>query len=169
MYNSGNCVILMRAVLKELKKQTKEALYCANSTQLYYTTKSNMKLGQIIMKEEIKTKKQKQELILIISILAVSALLYVGSRIIFSKPPLEVEISVDGSVIQTLPLSEDTELTVEGWNGGTNHIVIRDGKVRVTEASCPDKVCVNQGTIERTGEAVICLPNRLIARIKGGE
>lgn len=113
--------------------------------------------------------KKKKELVLILVILAVSALLYAGTRIIFSKPPMRVEISVDGTVIETLDLNKDTELTVEGWNGGTNHVVIKDGTVHVTEASCPDKVCVNQGTIQRTGEAIICLPNRMIARITGGE
>ena len=113
--------------------------------------------------------KKKKELVLILVILAVSALLYAGTRIIFSKPPMRVEISVDGTVIETLDLNKDTELTVEGWNGGTNHVVIKDGTVHVTEASCPDKVCVNQGTIRRTGEAIICLPTRMIARITGGE
>ena len=113
--------------------------------------------------------KKKKELVLILVILAVSALLYAGTRIIFSKPPMRVEISVDGTVIETLDLNKDTELTVEGWNDGTNHVVIKDGTVHVTEASCPDKVCVNQGTIRRTGEAIICLPYRMIARITGGE
>ena len=113
--------------------------------------------------------KKKKELVLILVILAVSALLYAGTRIIFSKPPMRVEISVDGTVIETLDLNKDTELTVEGWNGGTNHVVIKDGTVHVTEASCPDKVRVNQGTIRRNGEAIICPPNRMIARITGGE
>ena len=122
------------------------------------------------MSTESQNKKiKKKELVLILVILAVSAILYAGSRIMFSKPPMKVEISVDGTVIETLDLNKDTEITVEGWNGGTTHIVIRDGTVHVTEASCPDKVCVNQGTIQRTGEAIICLPNRMIARITGVE
>ena len=57
--------------------------------------------------------KKKKELVLILVILAVSALLYAGTRIIFSKPPMRVEISVDGTVIETLDLNKDTELTVE--------------------------------------------------------
>ena len=122
------------------------------------------------MSTENKNRKmKKKELVMILVILAVSAVLYAGSRILFSKPPAKVEISVDGTVIETLDLNKDTELTVEGWNGGTNHIVIKEGTVHVTEASCPDKVCVNQGTIRRNGEAIICLPNRMIARITGGE
>lgn len=142
-------------------------LYYANSTQCCSKVR---RTGKKKMSAENKhIGKKKKELVLILVILAVSALLYAGTRIIFSKPPMRVEISVDGTVIETLDLNKDTELTVEGWNGGTNHVVIKDGTVHVTEASCPDKVCVNQGTIRRTGEAIICLPNRMIARITGGE
>lgn len=121
------------------------------------------------MNNEKKNRKKNKDWILIAVILVVSGLLYFGYRIFYSAPPLEVEISVDGTVVQTLPLNQDADLTIEGWNGGTNHLIIRDGQVRVTEASCPDKICVNQGTIERTGEAIVCLPNRMIARITGGE
>lgn len=142
-------------------------LYYANSTQ--HCSKVRRTGKKMMSAENKHIRKKKKELVLILVILAVSALLYAGTRIIFSKPPMRVEISVDGTVIQTLDLNKDTDLTVEGWNGGTNHVVIKDGTVHVTEASCPDKVCVNQGTIRRTGEAIICLPNRMIARITGGE
>ena len=71
------------------------------------------------MSTENKNRKmKKKELVMILVILAVSAVLYAGSRILFSKPPAKVEISVDGTVIETLDLNKDTELTVEGWNGG---------------------------------------------------
>lgn len=108
----------------------------------------------------------KKETILVVILLTISALLFLGKQLLYSNPPREVEISVDGQVIKTLNLYEDTELTVEGYHGGTNHLVIEDGKVFATEATCPDKVCVHQGTIEHTGESIVCLPNRMIARIK---
>ena len=114
-------------------------------------------------------RKKRRDLILIGVIVAIVAVLLLVNQLIFSSPPKMVEISVDGEVVETLPLNQDTEITVEGYNGGHNHIVIEGGKVRVTEADCPDKICVNQGWIERTGENIVCLPNRMIARITGGE
>ncbi|MDK2793681.1 MAG: hypothetical protein PWP75_309, partial [Caldanaerobacter sp.] len=30
-------------------------------------------------------------------------------------------------------------------------------------------LCVKQGYISRVGEAIVCLPNRLVVEIKGGE
>lgn len=111
--------------------------------------------------------KRKRDLLLITALLIIATLLYAGSRIIFSDPPLHVEISVDGNVVKTLQLNRDAEFTVDGYHGGTNHVVIKDGKVRVTKASCPDKLCIKQGAIHRTGDAIVCLPNRVIIRITG--
>ena len=50
-----------------------------------------------------------------------------------------------------------------------NVVEIKDGKVSVTEASCKNQVCVRHGAISRTGESIVCLPNRLVVRIENGE
>lgn len=50
---------------------------------------------------------------------------------------------------------------------GYNLLEIGDDKVRVIEASCPDKIDVKQGYISKIGETIICLPNKLIIEIKG--
>ena len=46
-----------------------------------------------------------------------------------------------------------------------NKIKIADGKVWVTEASCPDKLCVKQGKIDKDGQSIICLPNKVVVKI----
>lgn len=112
-------------------------------------------------------KKSKKELILIVIILSLSCLFLLINRIVFSKPAGQVEITVDGKIVQTLDLSKNTEVVVNGYQGGTNRIVIENGKVHVQEASCPDKICIKQGTIEHTGESIVCLPNRMVAQITG--
>lgn len=112
-------------------------------------------------------KKYKKEMILIAGILIVSCLLLLFNQILFRAPAGKVEITVDGNVIQTLNLNEDGEILVHGFNVGTNRVVVKDKKVSVTEASCPDKVCIHKGWIQHTGENVVCLPNHMIARIIG--
>ena len=52
-------------------------------------------------------------------------------------------------------------------NGGTNTMVIEDGKVHMEDAECPDKLCIHMGTISYTGQAIICLPNKLVITIEG--
>ena len=47
-----------------------------------------------------------------------------------------------------------------------NVVVISGGTVSVTEASCKNQVCVKHGAISRSGESIVCLPNRLVVRIE---
>lgn len=50
---------------------------------------------------------------------------------------------------------------------GYNLIEIGDGEVWVVEASCPDELDVKQGRISKSGEIIVCLPNKLVIEIKG--
>ena len=52
---------------------------------------------------------------------------------------------------------------------GYNLIEIGDGKIRVIEADCPDKIDVKQGYISEPNEMIVCLPNRLVIEIIGEE
>ncbi|EET62314.1 hypothetical protein BRYFOR_05347 [Marvinbryantia formatexigens DSM 14469] len=77
-------------------------------------------------------------------------------------------ISSGGEEAARLPLSENTELVIGDEEQGYNRIVVEDGAISVTEADCPDKVCVREGKISRTGEFIACLPHELIITIEGG-
>ena len=46
-------------------------------------------------------------------------------------------------------------------------LVIKDGKADITEADCPDKLCVHQAPISREGEALVCLPHRVVVTVRG--
>lgn len=77
----------------------------------------------------------------------------------------EVVVTVDGNEVMRLPLSEDTEVTVTGYGGGTNTLVIQDGKVWVREASCPDQICVHTGYADEV-KSIVCLPNRVVVSLE---
>ncbi len=79
-----------------------------------------------------------------------------------------VEVTVDGRVVASLPLDTDTTCVIDGV-GGQNTLVIADGKVTVSAADCPDKVCVRHRAIARTGESILCLPHKVAVRVVGGE
>ena len=49
----------------------------------------------------------------------------------------------------------------------TNLLVIKDGKADVTEADCPDKLCVHQKAISKTNETIVCLPNKVVVQVIG--
>ena len=52
---------------------------------------------------------------------------------------------------------------------GYNTIQIDKNKIRIKEASCPDKVCINQGWISKPNQMAVCLPNRVYVKIVGKE
>lgn len=80
-----------------------------------------------------------------------------------------VEVKIDGEVYGTYPLDEDMEETIVTGDGEYNTLVIKDGQANITEANCPDKICVKHRGIHFSGESVICLPHKLTVTVIGGE
>lgn len=86
-------------------------------------------------------------------------------RYFFGKTGATAIIEQDGEIISELDLSKDTELVLDDGNGGSNTITVKDGTIAVTDANCPDLVCVHTGSISQTGEVIACLPHKLIITI----
>ncbi len=78
-----------------------------------------------------------------------------------------VEVWSDGELLCQLDLRVDRQITVEGKNG-TNIVTVKDGKVAVTEADCPDHYCMDRGFCAG-GAQIVCLPNRLVIRFTAGQ
>lgn len=111
----------------------------------------------------------KRELVLAAGILLTALLLLLINKFLHNDPAVFVEISIDGIPVETLDLKNDQEYTIKNDGGGTNILIIKNGEAWVTEASCPDKICIHQGKISRDGEMIVCLPNRMIVKISGGQ
>lgn len=109
--------------------------------------------------------KHKKDLILILLILAAAAIGFFINHTIHRQPAAIVEVSVDGKVTGTYPLYKHNDILLHGYGTGTNHLIIQDGSAWITEATCPDKVCIHQGKIQENGQMLVCLPNRLIVQI----
>ena len=102
-------------------------------------------------------KKTILDIILVASLLVV-ALLAILIVEVTREDGAYVSITVQGDGEIQIPLSEDGEYIL---NGGTNTLVIEDGKAYMKEASCPDGLCTHQGKISRSGQRITCLPNRV--------
>lgn len=77
-------------------------------------------------------------------------------------------VTVDGEMYGQYPLGQDVAESIELSDGTYNVFVIKDGEVDMTEASCPDHVCVKHRKISKRNESIVCLPNRVIITIKNG-
>ena len=112
-------------------------------------------------------KAYKYDIILILSVLVCAGLVFSGVML-FQKPGAYVYAESDGKTVFSVPLTKEEQVfTVDAPSGGRNIVTIRDEKVSVTEASCPDKICMKQGEISAAGQCIICLPNKLIVSIGG--
>jgi hypothetical protein len=106
-----------------------------------------------------------RDIILIGSVLLISVALLLVIQL--NKEPGEgVTVRIDGKEIAKYPLSVNATYTL---NGGTNILHIEDGKAWLTDATCPDKLCVRQGKISKEGETITCLPNKLTVTVYGVE
>jgi len=114
--------------------------------------------------------KLKNDLILIVCVLAVAliALMAINFYKRATTKDAYVVIEVDGKEFGRYSLNEDMVINVPAFNGGSNTVVIKNNKVSVSEASCPDKICVNHKEIMYNGETIICLPNRMTVTIVSG-
>ncbi len=124
-----------------------------------------MKRGTMEQKER---KKYIRDLILVGALLIAALLVLLVIR---NRQERETETdavvtvrTVDGD--EVYPRNKDGVFSL---NGGTNTLVIENGEAWVSEANCPDKVCMGMGKISKNGEFIACLPNQVIIVVEGGE
>lgn len=111
---------------------------------------------------------KKNDIILIAALLALSAASYFGIRLYAAAHTKEAVavVTVDGEEYGRYPLDEDCTACIELSDESYNVLVISGGYADMTEASCPDKICVSHRKISKTNETIVCLPNRVVVTIE---
>lgn len=112
-------------------------------------------------------KKRKNDILLLAAVLVLAGLLWLGLRL-FQDEGATVRVTIDGAEYGSYPLNKAQTVTI-GDEEHYNLLVIEDGAASVTEASCPDKLCVRQGKAAFDGQSIICLPNKVVVEVLGGE
>ena len=102
--------------------------------------------------------------ILIIVAAVIFAAGVAGSVIALNAPKKNtVTIKSGEKTLYTLDLSREPDRVFEIKNAeGSNTIEIKDGKIRVESADCPDKTCVRMGWLESSAMPIVCLPHKLV-------
>lgn len=82
----------------------------------------------------------------------------------------ELQIIQDGKIIERYAVDKNLSKTVNITNGDFKNIIeIKDGKIRMISANCPDKLCVKSHEISKNGEMIVCLPHRLYVKLVNAE
>lgn len=78
----------------------------------------------------------------------------------------ELKITVNGEKFASYSLMEDRDITIR-QNSHINKITIKSGKVSMSFSDCKNQDCVLQHDINKTGETIVCLPNKVVLEISG--
>ena len=103
---------------------------------------------------------KKKDIILIAAVLAIS-LISLAAIKMTQKDGKEVIVTVDGKEVYKTSIKKDQIYQIPEKNG-TNVMQIKDGKVTMIEATCPDHYCMKQKAVDEHGGSIICLPNKVV-------
>ena len=104
---------------------------------------------------------------LALAVLASGAWIVLGPK---AQGELRVIVEVDGQVYCEYDMDEvDGIIPISTPNGGENRLYVQEDLVYMDSANCPDKLCVKQGVIRDGSVPIVCLPNKVVVRIEGGE
>ena len=73
-------------------------------------------------------------------------------------------VTVSGKEVLRIDLSRVTSpytFEVNGKNG-KNTVSVSPGRIAITDADCPDRLCVKHGPLRNSYSPIVCLPNRVV-------
>ena len=109
---------------------------------------------------------RKRDIILCIVLIAVGITCWLVMRFVLPAGNT-ADVYIDGRLVQTIDMTVDDAYEFS-TDRGSNMVVVESEKIRVSDADCPDKVCVDMGWKSRRGETITCLPHKLVIEIQGG-
>lgn len=114
---------------------------------------------------------RKGDVILIVFIIAVIVISYGWKVLAFGNSNAQgiATIQIDGKLYGRYDLKSEGNKVIELKLPGdeSSAAEFNDGRVRIKDANCPDKICVKTGWISKPGEMIVCLPYRIIIKISG--
>lgn len=134
--------------------------------------KENSSIGSASSSTHRSTSDRKKALMIgsLISVLLIASLLALVVIPSMQKSRgLTAQVYQDGTLLYTIDLSavtESYELTATTADGHYNLIVVRPGSIGITDADCPDKLCVNMGFRDSAIMPITCLPNKVVIQIE---
>ena len=54
-------------------------------------------------------------------------------------------------------------------DNGYNTVVVQDHAIAITEADCPDHICVQSGFITQPGATTVCLPHKVMIEVRSAD
>lgn len=112
---------------------------------------------------------KKGDIVIIVVGLVSAALVYFGYQLSFDQTTSRLlVVRSEGVIVSELAIDATTQASYTVDNQyGSNTIIVNNGHVYISEATCCNQICVKDGPIEKIGQSLICLPNRVTVEIMG--
>lgn len=121
------------------------------------------------MDGKMKKRFGKNDVILIGVLLTAALIIFFVGNYFFKEDGAKVQVTVDGEVYGTYPLTEERTVAIKIDGETTNILQLEKGKAVMMTADCPDQLCVHQQAISKEGQTIVCLPNKVVAEVIGTE
>ncbi len=111
------------------------------------------------------TKKHKYDLILLCTLLVIGSVALFLCSTVFKGTGETVVVTVDGNEVLRVPLTEDREIWIDGYENGRNLLTVQNGEAWISEADCPQKICVKTGKASEI-KSIVCAHHRIVVSIE---
>lgn len=109
--------------------------------------------------------------LIIVVILAAAVIAWLGiNKLGDSKTETQAIIETNGSIYKTVsikPGMEQEKIHIELGNEKHIDIVVDENGAFVEDVVCPDKICQKTGVVNKVGQSIVCLPNKVVVYIEG--
>lgn len=112
---------------------------------------------------------RKNDKILIVVLFGITLVLFLGLYFVRQNTMNgEAVVLIEGKEVGRYSLAEDRVVEISGLCG-VNVLTIENGEAWMSEAVCPDKVCMDFGKIHYNTEMIVCRPGGIVVVIENGD
>ncbi|HYF84306.1 MAG TPA: NusG domain II-containing protein [Clostridia bacterium] len=115
-------------------------------------------------------KLKKGDLIIVI-ILAVAAISWFWiNNMSESKDERQIVVETNGNFYKSIPIEagmKKQKVHIDFEDGKYIDILIDENGAYVKDVICPDKVCQKTGVVNKVGQSIVCLPNKVAVYVEG--
>jgi hypothetical protein len=109
---------------------------------------------------------KKTDILIILLLLLAGGAMWAIRRATLPEGVAFAQIYYNGVLVSTIDLTtgQDRAFSIPEHEDVVFRVTA-DGGIRFESSDCPDKICVNSGTLYLAGESAACIPNGLILKL----
>lgn len=115
-------------------------------------------------------KLKKGDIVIVIILIAALGFWLYNNYIANSRSIDNLVIEVNGNVYKKIPIEElkkEQLIHIDLENNKYIDIEANEAGVHVKDVICPDKLCQKTGVINKIGQNIVCLPNKVVIYYEG--